>query len=468
MRDSTKKWAKFIIRWTIAIVGIGWVVWKTPLHDKVTILDSANRPAKVTVAKEVGEPFTSVDIIDPSTGSVRTVPRAALVNPPDRKTIVVRGRMGGESKRPLLAVDLSDDLKVARRFLIEDEKGQAVWVTPAEVVDFELGVPHPLVDRGILPMVRHARTGYLIAAISIFPLTFLITSLRWHLLLRAVGISIGFVRAAVINMVGFFYSTFLPGSTGGDLIKAIYAARMAPQLRTRAVMSVIIDRAIGMLGLVILGGSMAAYLALSPHKVGDAVAERCAQIAIGAAAMVSAVVLFLIVFYVPMLRRITGLDFLLRKLPMQEKVQKIIHTMELYRRRPLLVLATLVMTFPVHMTVIISAMMAGMAFGLPLTPGYYWVVVPVVVLVGAIPISPQGAGVMEFFAILLTRQQGCTVSQAFALTMSIRLIQMFWNLWGGIFVLIGGYHAPPQTEVDAVEHAPDDSSPTDHKLATGT
>ena len=47
---------------------------------------------------------------------------------------------------------------------------------------------------------------------------------------------------------------------------------------------------------------------------------------------------------------------------------------------------------------ILSASFAGMAFRLPLGMFYYWVVVPVVALVGAIPISPQGAGVMEVTA----------------------------------------------------------------------
>src|SRR5207253_309177 len=153
------------------------------------------------------------------------------------------------------------------------------------------------------------------------------------------------------------------------------------------------------------------------------------------------------------LRKLTGFDFLLGRLPprVRERADKALHTLELYRQRPWLVLAALLMTFPVHITVVTSAMFAGMAFGLPLTPAYYFVVVPVVVLSGAVPISPQGAGVMEFFAILLTSRQGCSVSQAFALTMSIRLIQIFWNLWGGIFVIKGDYHAPTTREQESVE-----------------
>jgi hypothetical protein len=58
---------------------------------------------------------------------------------------------------------------------------------------------------------------------------------------------------------------------------------------------------------------------------------------------------------------------------------------------------------------------------------------------------------MEFFAILLTSKQNCSVSQAFMLTMSIRLVQMLWNLVGGLFVLRGGYHAPTEREQEEIE-----------------
>ena len=58
---------------------------------------------------------------------------------------------------------------------------------------------------------------------------------------------------------------------------------------------------------------------------------------------------------------------------------------------------------------------------------------------------------MEFFAIMLTRRYGCTVSQAFALTMSIRIVQILWNLLGGIFVLRGGFHVPTEQEQEDLE-----------------
>ena len=456
MSEATKKWGKFLARWTIAVVGIGWVVANTPLYDKVTIVGPNNRPMQVSLAEDVSGKITSVKIIDPQTKQVRTIPRDQLVNKPDTKWVQVLDG-DGLHKRRLLALDLTDDLKTVRRFLVETPDGGGEWLTPNRVVDYKLGVPYPLVDQGIVPMVREANRTYLWCAIAIFPVTFLITGFRWHLLMRAVDIDIGAPRAFIINMVGAFYNTFMPGSTGGDLLKAYYAAKLTPGHRTRAVMSVIVDRAIGLLALIILGGGMASYLAFRPHEAGDPVARRCAQVAGGALVILAGTIVGLTVFYTPLLRRMTGLDFILRRLPLQAQVSKAVHTMELYRRRPMLVLATLLMTFPVHMTVIFAAMCAGMAFGIRLTPGYYWVVVPVVVLAGSIPISPQGAGVMEFFAILLTSRQGCTVSQAFALTMSIRLVQIFWNLTGGIFVLRGKYHAPTEKEQESVESDDADS-----------
>src|SRR6188768_2842053 len=125
--------------------------------------------------------------------------------------------------------------------------------------------------------------------------------------------------------------------------------------------------------------------------------------------------------------------------------------MEMYGRRPLSVIAAFTLAFPVHVAAILSATMAGKAFDLPLNPAYYWAVVPVVALVGAIPISPQGAGVMEFFAVELTRRHGVSIGQAFALTMSIRLVQIIWNLAAGVFVFRGGYHAPTEKEQEAME-----------------
>jgi uncharacterized protein (TIRG00374 family) len=457
-----KKWVKFTLRWGIAVLGIWWVISNISLHDRVLIAGPNGWPISVRLAEPATEDAAQFKVYWPEDQLIRTLDRSDLLvrADPMRLTVLEDGqrvrydqqarKIVPRTPRERWPILISQPRNVWERFW-NVHTGPVKQIDPSSVIaPRELGaVPYPIIEQGLLPMIRHADRANLVIAVGIFWVVYFITAWRWHALLRALSIHITFGRAFVLNMVGAFYNTFMPGSTGGDLLKAWYIAKQT-KLRTRAVMSVIIDRILGLLSLIIMGGVMATFQYF--RLPGDDPAKMwCGRVALGALLICIFTAVGLFVFYNPMLRRFSGLDFIIRRLPMQTQVKKAVETMEIYRQRPGLIIWAVVVTFPVHATVVVSATFAGMAFGLPLHPLYYWVVVPVVVLSGAIPISPQGAGVMEFFAILLTRRQGATVSQAFALTMSIRLVQMLWNLLGGIFVLRGGYHAPSDKEQAEME-----------------
>ena len=441
-----RKWLTFALRWGIAIAGITLVLWNISFHDRVRILvEATNTVEQVRVLNDARDSDTQFTIVPPE-GGTKVVARDELWVRPDRTSVRIRTADGGVKKVTLSAVKPGDAAgagRAVRRLLVRDggsEGGRIV--TPAEVVDgADLRVNSPYVEVGINRLVHEADTGYLLAAVFIVPLSYLLTSFRWHLLLESLGIRISPFRTLVINLVGAFYNAFMPGTTGGDVIKAYYASKHT-ELRTRAVLSVLIDRVIGLLALIIVGGGMAAYQWHIPD---------CRRVAIFSFTILGCVAVGGIVFFSRRLRRLTGLDFILRRLPMQKQVRKAVEAMEIYRHRPLPVLVALSLSFPVHVTTILSATFAGWAFRLPLPVFYYWVVVPVIALVGAIPISPQGAGVMEFFAVELTRRHGATIGQAFILTMCIRLVQIVWNLVAGIFVLRGGYHAPTEKEAEALD-----------------
>ena len=436
------KWLKFSLRWGVAVIGIGWVISQMSILDKVLVVNGSGVPVPMTLAEPEAQDNQAMFRV---VGRAEPVPRDEVINKPDRKKVQLEGQAG---EVRLLGLDIEGDLNReprVERLLIEAPTGGR-WITPSQIAGgvYAVKVPYPRVDVGVARLIRHASSKnlyFLIFAILIFPLTFILTAMRWHELLKALDIHIGLMRAFTLTMVGAFYNTFMPGSTGGDFFKAMYASRQTPH-RTRAVMSVVIDRVIGLIALIILGGIAAATQWNVP---------QCRHIAIACGVLITGVVVGVTVFYQPFLHRLCGLDWIIRHLPMQKQVQNAVQVMWIYRQRPVLVLLALLITFPVHMAVICSAMFSGMAFGLPLPAMYYWAIVPVIVLSGSIPISPQGAGVMEYFAIRLTETRGATVSQAFALTMSIRLVQILWNLTGVYFVLRGHYHTPTETEKHEVE-----------------
>jgi hypothetical protein len=73
---------------------------------------------------------------------------------------------------------------------------------------------------------------------------------------------------------------------------------------------------------------------------------------------------------------------------------------------------------------------------------------------------------MEYFAILLLTPVGCTVAEAVVLTMSIRLVQVLWNLVGGLFVLRGGYHKPTAAQEREIEAEDEDGPALGRSAAT--
>ncbi|HWE04575.1 MAG TPA: lysylphosphatidylglycerol synthase transmembrane domain-containing protein [Tepidisphaeraceae bacterium] len=452
MNQTAKKWLTFTVRWGIAVAGITYVLAQTPFHDELMMIPPHHHHiVRVRVLNEPSENAQTFRVIaDPKTGLVENIARGDVWTRPDNKTVKLKIH-GALTKVKLLAIRPGEHHEMgampAELLVVNPATGRPMRVPPTDAPGgYKVRVPYPLVDIGVFRLVYNARLGYLLAALLVLPISYFITSRRWHMLLDALDVHISQSSAFVLNMVGSFYNTFMPGSTGGDLIKAYYAA-MHTAHKVRAVLSVIVDRLIGVLALIILGGAMC----ITQWQVPD-----CKSVGFVSAGILFCTAVGLVLYYHRGWREASGLAWLLKRLPMQKQVHLAVEAMDLYGKRPKAAFLALVMTFPVHMTTIICGTLAGIAFGLKMPVIYYWTVIPVITLVAAIPISPQGAGVMEAFAVMLTKDHGVTVSQAIALAMAVRFAQMFWNLLAGLFVLRGGYHAPTVREQADLEADDDD------------
>ena len=105
---------------------------------------------------------------------------------------------------------------------------------------------------------KPVNVGPFLLAAGICLASVLLTFVRWYVLVRAQGLPFTLSGALRLGLIGYYLSTFLPGSVGGDIIKAAYIAREQSR-RTVSVATVLIDRAVGLAGLfwlvAFLGGS---------------------------------------------------------------------------------------------------------------------------------------------------------------------------------------------------------------------
>jgi uncharacterized protein (TIRG00374 family) len=103
---------------------------------------------------------------------------------------------------------------------------------------------------------RDPDLGALALAAVIMAVCTAIQYYRWYLLVRALDLPFTLRNAVRLGLVGTFYNTFLPGSVGGDLVKAFFIAKGHPTRRPAAVATVIADRLVGLFGLLLYAAAV--------------------------------------------------------------------------------------------------------------------------------------------------------------------------------------------------------------------
>ena len=110
-----------------------------------------------------------------------------------------------------------------------------------------LGKPR-LVPGGVRAPARSSLPG----ARVLFCLTALTsTFVRWYVVVRSQGLPFRLRDAVKVGFLGNAVDLIVPAQVGGDVLKAAYLCRLQPR-RTRAIAAIMIDRAIGVLGLLLL------------------------------------------------------------------------------------------------------------------------------------------------------------------------------------------------------------------------
>ncbi len=319
--------------------------------------------------------------------------------------------------------------------------------------------PDGTVDPGILTTLGRADLGLIALALFMVLAIFPIQTVRWRLLLSARGIAVTWWQCFRLTMVGTFFNYCMPGTTGGDLVKAYYAARHSDR-RADAVMSIIVDRVAGLVGLVLLA-AFAGLLILE-----DPAARRVTVgVWIGLGGFLT-----LAAFYLSVrLRRLTGLDRLIAILPGRGLIQKLDAAAVAFGEHKAAVVNAIALSVPVHLLLALGTALSGIALGLEAPLLLLLTVIPVAFLGAALPISYQGLGIMEGIAIPLlihADSANATATQVVAMLLLIRLYQIIWGLSGAVFLLRGDIHLRP---ADTEAEQPDEpQSPQGDGAAAGS
>jgi len=292
---------------------------------------------------------------------------------------------------------------------------------------------------------------WLFPAFICFGLVLVCGAFRWQLLMRVQGISLSWFRVWQLVMIGMFYNLFLPGGTGGDLVKIFYAVREAPKSKSAVFLSVVVDRLTGMFALILV--SSGAFLVFFKELTALPMVR-----AFTVAVCVIFALTLVLVFIGLIVDRFHLASRIPERMPGHAAILDTARAFSVYARDWKAVVAAVLISLPLNLFIFGGAIFAATAF--PGNPGASAMtsVIPVVNTISALPISLAGIGVREkLFSSMLHSLYGTPEDLGVLISITGFAIIVSWGLLGGVVSMLyraGAASASMEQiegEVDAIE-----------------
>jgi hypothetical protein len=259
---------------------------------------------------------------------------------------------------------------------------------------------------------------------------------------------VSWMRTLRLTMVGLFFNFCVPvGSTGGDVLKAYYAAAGSSN-KLGAVLSIVADRIMGVLGLVVL----AALLGLL--RLEDPVVQR---IVIVAWAAMGTFIVGMTLYVSSGWRRRLGINQLARI----KGLRQLDHVLLSYGKQPAVLVKTVGISAVAHLCLAFSAALAGYALGMSADPLRVLTALPLAFAAATIPLTYQGLGVMEAVALNLIGGGEANNNPIVGMLILYRLFMLLYAL-GGAAGLLGGSIRLQSAKVGKTSMPPADKPTANH------
>jgi uncharacterized protein (TIRG00374 family) len=295
-----------------------------------------------------------------------------------------------------------------------------------------LGILFSRTDVGsIWAHVSHASVTWLAAGILLYALAVLLATWRWGLLCDAQRIPIDNRRLLGSYLVANFFNNFLPSNIGGDVIRIRDTAGPAGS-KTLATTVVLFDRAIGLMGVVLVaaigataaaGASTASALPVWPSWLW---ASFLIATLVGAPALIAP----------------EGVGRLLQPLTVfhpewvGDRISLITGTLERFRDRPSALFGGFAGALMVQAVMVLLYAAVAQSFSIPISTWHLAVLVPVSFVVQMLPVSVNGFGVREATFSFYFSRIGLPIGSAIALSLGAQALIMLFSLTGaGCYVV---------------------------------
>ena len=277
----------------------------------------------------------------------------------------------------------------------------------------------------IIQIISLSKKAILTSACLLILLNYVFAFLRWKMLLFGLGLN--FAQSFIFKSfcIGYFFNLFFPSTVGGDFMR-IMDLGLRTQKPRQVVASVILDRLSGYSAMIVI-----ALLAL---LLGFRfITDRVVFFALGIMSTLLAGILA-ILFNNFLFSKATKLLSFLGKIG---KALSNLH-FEIYnfRNQKRVILKNFVYSLIIQFTFSFSVYLISLSLGASIRPIYFFIFVPIISSISALPISVGGLGLREASSMYLFTNVGMQKETALAIALIVFLTIIFLGLSGGIIYVL--------------------------------
>lgn len=295
-----------------------------------------------------------------------------------------------------------------------------------------------LIDwRGSLELAESARPALMVVAILLLLAERILSVVKWLLLLRIKGAAITFWRLLVINFIGGFWGLVLPSSVSADIVRGYYLSKSTANV-SLAVTSMLLDRLMGALSLIFLG-------CISAGMVGDTFGLSHAR-GIAAAVAATCALFIALLFHNGFIHWVN--TCIIQRVAAGKIAgiarQWLAACFE-YRQYPATLFASFLLTLFVQMMRVLVFYVVALSFGVAVSAIYYFIFVPLIMLLIMLPVSINGIGIREGSFVAFFKLLGVPSSEAFIISFAVSVLTTLITAFGGIIYMFDRSAAKPMT-----------------------
>jgi len=271
-----------------------------------------------------------------------------------------------------------------------------------------------------------------LACAGLYVLGYVISTVRWRILLRAEGMRIPLWRLSLVYFQGAFFNLFLPTIIGGDIVRGVFIHRMTGG-HEASVASILVDRLSGFAALMAI--ALAALLV--PSGMLDD--PQVPAMIVGMAALFAGLMAVLV--NERLMDRASGLLRLVGLGHFQAKLQGMMDALRRYRKHHRALAQAFLLSVLLQALIIVTCYCIGVGLNLGVPLVYYFLFVPLITALAMLPVSVAGLGVREGGVVYFFAKAGVGAGAALGMSLIWFSLTVVVSALGGLAFLLDTHAA---------------------------